>query len=205
MGHKGENALAMATRHVRYSQRLVARQRQIVEKLRRTGTTEPKPRHSRHAGSLTEAAPAPLDPAGGAEPASSLAATLRARRSAASARLASPGRARSPRPWPAPWLAAQCPAARSAHQALCRADQDANRDSWRKFKKRGRPPRAQDQRNARCAARRAVQRSGRGEHRVAARKLRRRSRAGRRSRWRAAISVPTLRRAEAPVSKAEHF
>jgi hypothetical protein len=37
MRHKSENALAMATRHVRQSEGRVARQRQVVEKLRADG------------------------------------------------------------------------------------------------------------------------------------------------------------------------
>jgi hypothetical protein len=37
MGHKGEKALSMATRHVRQSEDRVARQRRIVEKLRGDG------------------------------------------------------------------------------------------------------------------------------------------------------------------------
>jgi hypothetical protein len=37
MGHKSENTLAMATRHVRQSEGRVARQRQVVEKLRADG------------------------------------------------------------------------------------------------------------------------------------------------------------------------
>lgn len=42
MGHKSENALAMAAQHVRQSERRVARQRQLVEELRTDGhdTTE---------------------------------------------------------------------------------------------------------------------------------------------------------------------
>jgi hypothetical protein len=37
MGHKGENARSMATRHVRQSEGRVARQRQLVEELSRDG------------------------------------------------------------------------------------------------------------------------------------------------------------------------